>query len=188
MAKQKAQRVILGIDPGTKVLGYGIIKEVGKEISLVALGVIKMDHIKDPYLKLKHIYEQTEALIKSYQPDAFACEAPFFAKNPQVLLKLGRVQGVAMAAALAYEVPIAEYAPRKVKQSITGNGSATKEQVAAMLKTLLKFEESPKFLDATDGLALAVCHSFQNDSPSGGTTSYSGWSAFVKQNENRIKG
>lgn len=187
MLKAKKERIILGIDPGTTVMGYGLIKEVGTEIKLISLGVIKLGHLTNQSLKLQQIFKQTNALIKAYKPDFMACEAPFYGKNVQVMLKLGRAQGVAMAAALAYDIPIVEYAPRKIKQAVTGNGNATKEQVAAMLKTLLKFDESPQFLDATDGLAVAVCHSFQQSPSTSNDKSYSGWEAFAKNNTDRIK-
>ena len=184
------ERIILGIDPGTAVMGYGLIKEVGNKIELISLGVVKMDKIDDHMLKLQRIFEKTVALIDNYHPDCLAIEAPFYGKNIQVMLKLGRAQGVAMSAALSRNVSIAEYAPRKIKQSITGNGNATKEQVAAMVQTLLKFTETPDFLDATDGLAVAVCHSFQRvptgKGKSGSKKSYSGWDTFVKDNKNRI--
>lgn len=187
MQKEKAkERIILGIDPGTVVMGYGIVKEVGKKISLVTLGVIKMGHLDDHGLKLQRIFKKTLALIEEYNPDCVALEAPFYGKNIQVMLKLGRAQGVAMAAALSRDIPIQEYSPRKIKQSVTGNGSASKEQVAAMLQNLLGFKETPEFLDATDGLAVAVCHSFQQNTTIG-NKSYSTWSAFVKDNESRIR-
>lgn len=187
MQKEKAkERIILGIDPGTVVLGYGLIKETGKNISLISLGVIKMGHLDDHALKLQRIFKKTSALIAEYKPDCVALEAPFYGKNIQVMLKLGRAQGVAMAAALSYDLPIVEYSPRKIKQAVTGNGNASKEQVAAMLKTLLKFQETPEFLDATDGLAVAVCHSFQQNT-STASKSYSGWDAFVKDNEKRVR-
>ena len=187
MREEKAkERIILGIDPGTTVLGYGILKETGRTLSLISLGVIKLGHLDDHGLKLQRIFRKTTALITQYKPDVMALESPFYGKNIQVMLKLGRAQGVAMAAALNHDIPIFEYAPRKIKQSVTGNGNATKEQVAAMLKTLLKFEESPQFLDATDGLAVAVCHAFQGQLPTGGK-SYSGWEAFVKDNTGRVK-
>lgn len=187
MQKEKAkERIILGIDPGTIVLGYGIIKEVGKKITLESLGVIKMGHLDDHGLKLQRIFKKTLALIQEYKPDCVALEAPFYGKNIQVMLKLGRAQGVAMAAALSQDIPIFEYAPRKIKQSVTGNGSASKEQVAAMLQNLLGFKETPEFLDATDGLAVAVCHSFQQNSTSG-SKSYSNWSSFIKDNKDRIR-
>ncbi|SEL62111.1 crossover junction endodeoxyribonuclease RuvC [Parapedobacter koreensis] len=181
------ERIILGIDPGTAVLGYGIIKETGKLLSLVNLGVVKLDHLDDHGLKLQRIFQKTNALIEQYQPDCLALEAPFYGKNIQVMLKLGRAQGVAMAAALNRNIPIFEYAPRKIKQSVTGNGNATKEQVAAMLKTLLRFEETPQFLDATDGLAVAVCHAFQNNPSGSKKRSYSGWESFVRDNADRLK-
>lgn len=186
-AQTKKERIILGIDPGTVVMGYGIVKEVGKQLSLVSMGVVKMGHLDDPGLKLQRIFQKTCALIEQYHPDCMALEAPFYGKNIQVMLKLGRAQGVAMAAALNSDIPIFEYAPRKIKQSVTGNGNATKEQVAAMLKTLLNFKETPQFLDATDGLAVAVCHAFQNAGNNTTSKSHSGWSSFVKDNPQRVK-
>jgi len=167
-------------------MGYGILKETGNKLSLLSLGVVKLGHLDDHGLKLQRIFQKTSALITQYKPDCMALEAPFYGKNIQVMLKLGRAQGVAMAAALNKNIPIFEYAPRKIKQSVTGNGNAAKEQVAAMLKTLLKFDESPQFLDATDGLAVAVCHAFQLKSRPGKKT-YSGWEAFVKENTERLK-
>jgi crossover junction endodeoxyribonuclease RuvC len=182
------ERIILGIDPGTAVMGYGLVKETGSKIELISLGVVKMGAIDDHMLKLQRIFEKTVALIDNYKPDCLAIEAPFYGKNIQVMLKLGRAQGVCMAAALSRNVVITEYAPRKIKQSITGNGNATKEQVAAMLQSLLNFKETPDFLDATDGLAVAVCHSFQRmpTGKSGSKKSYSGWDTFVKDNIKRI--
>ncbi|WP_423147403.1 crossover junction endodeoxyribonuclease RuvC [Rubrolithibacter danxiaensis] len=188
MLKEKLnERVILGIDPGTSVMGYGIVMEVKNQLELISLGVIKLDHLDDHPLKLQRIFEKTVALIEQYHPDCLALEAPFYGKNIQVMLKLGRAQGVAMAAGLSHNLPICEYSPRKIKQSITGNGNATKEQVAAMLQTLLKFKETPEFLDATDGLAVAVCHSFQKiNTANGSKKSYSGWESFVKDNAKRV--
>lgn len=186
------ERIILGIDPGTAVMGYGLLKETGPKIELLAMGVVKMPVTDDHMLKLQRIFERTVALIDNYHPDCLAIEAPFYGKNIQVMLKLGRAQGMAIAAALSRNVEITEYAPRKIKQSITGNGNATKEQVAAMLQSLLKFKETPDFLDATDGLAVAVCHSFQRiptgSGPGklGSKKSYSGWDTFVKDNAKRI--
>ena len=180
------ERIILGIDPGTSVMGYGLVKEVKKQVEMINLGVVKLDHLDDHPLKLQRIFEKTVALIDQYHPDCLAIEAPFYGKNLQVMLKLGRAQGVAMAAALSRNIPIFEYAPRKIKQSITGNGNATKEQVASMLQTLLKFTETPQFLDATDGLAVAVCHSYQRVTSNGNGKSYSGWDAFVKDNVKRV--
>lgn len=188
MLREKSkERIILGIDPGTAVMGYGLVKENGNQISLISLGVVKMQHLDDHPLKLQRIFERTTSLIEQYNPDCLALEAPFYGKNIQVMLKLGRAQGVAMAAGLAKGLPIFEYSPKKIKQSITGNGNAGKEQVAAMLKQLLKFTETPEFLDATDGLAVAVCHSFQKIDTSGKGKTYSGWEAFAKDNTKRIK-
>lgn len=186
MATNTNERVILGIDPGTTIMGYGVIKESNKTIQLISLGVIKLGHLSTQALKLQHIFKKTTGLIREYQPDCMALEAPFYGKNVQSMLKLGRAQGVAMAAALQFDIPIFEYAPKKIKLSVTGNGNAGKEQVAAMLKNLLKFQESPQFLDATDGLAVAVCHFFQNASTDHTKTSYSGWESFVKTNKKRI--
>ena len=184
------ERIILGIDPGTAVMGYGLIKETGPRIELISLGVVKMEKIEDHMLKLQRIFEKTVALIDNYKPDCMALEAPFYGKNIQVMLKLGRAQGVAMAAGLSRSIVINEYAPRKIKQSITGNGNAAKEQVAAMLQNLLSFKETPDFLDATDGLAVAVCHSFQRmtTGKSMNKKSYSGWDTFVKDNAGRVAG
>lgn len=188
MLKEKSnERIILGIDPGTSVMGYGLVKEVKSAVDLICMGVVKLDQYDNHPMKLKHIFEKTVLLIDQFKPDCLAIEAPFYGKNIQVMLKLGRAQGVAMAAALSRSLPIFEYSPRKIKQSITGNGNASKEQVAAMLKTLLKFSESPEFLDATDGLAVAVCHSFQKMSNTGNKKNYSGWDAFAKDNLKRIK-
>ncbi len=186
------ERIILGIDPGTAVMGYGLIKETGHKMALISMGVVKMGAIDDHMLKLQRIFEKTVSLIDQYHPDCLAIEAPFYGKNIQVMLKLGRAQGIAMAAALSRNVSITEYSPRKIKQAITGNGNATKEQVAAMLQTLLSFKETPEFLDATDGLAVAVCHSFQKINTGIGKgsakKSYSGWETFVKDNTDRVSG
>ena len=187
MLKEKAkERIIMGIDPGTAVMGYGLLKEVRTQIELISLGIVKLDHLDDHPLKLQRIFEKTVALIDEYNPDCLAIEAPFYGKNIQVMLKLGRAQGVAMAAALSRNLPIFEYSPRKIKQSITGNGNSGKEQVSAMLQSLLRFKETPEFLDATDGLAVAVCHSFQRNTATSAGKSYSGWGAFVKDNQQRV--
>jgi crossover junction endodeoxyribonuclease RuvC len=182
----KENRIILGIDPGTNIMGYGMIKITGNKPELLNLGVIHLSKFSDHALKLKRIYERVSSLVKEYNPDEMALEAPFFGKNVQSMLKLGRAQGVAMAAGLAYDVPVIEYAPRKIKQSITGSGNASKEQVAAMLKNIFKYKEDPTHLDATDGLAVALCHFYQSNSKisSGG---YSGWDSFVKNNPKRVK-
>jgi crossover junction endodeoxyribonuclease RuvC len=187
MLAGKKERVIMGIDPGTAVMGYGVVLEKGSKIELIAMGIVKMNHMEDHFLKLQHIFSKTVGLVEAYKPDVMALEAPFYGKNIQVMLKLGRAQGICMAAALSKDIPVVEYAPRKIKQSITGNGSAGKEQVAAMLQRLLNFKETPEFLDATDGLAVAVCHSFQRVSSAGSGKSYSGWDAFAKDNQKRLK-
>lgn len=188
MLVEKKERVIMGIDPGTAVMGYGLILEKGSKIELISMGVVKMGHLDDHFLKLQRIFEKTIVLLDEYKPDVLALEAPFYGKNIQVMLKLGRAQGVAMAAALSRSIPVIEYAPRKIKQSITGNGNASKEQVASMLQRLLNFKETPQFLDATDGLSVAVCHSFQRVSTgSVKSKTYSGWASFVSDNQKRVK-
>jgi crossover junction endodeoxyribonuclease RuvC len=187
MLSEKKERVIMGIDPGTAIMGYGLILEKGNKIELLNMGIVRMDHLDDHFLKLQRIFEKTINLIDEHKPDVLAIEAPFYGKNIQVMLKLGRAQGICMAAALSRNISVTEYAPRKIKQSITGKGTASKEQVAAMLQRLLNFKETPEFLDATDGLAVAVCHSFQRISTVGNSKSYSGWDAFVQDNKKRVK-
>ena len=181
------ERVILGIDPGTSILGYGIIEVKGKQMKLLALGVVRLDKIDDHALKLKKIFERCVELIDGFHPDELAIEAPFFGKNVQSMLKLGRAQGVAIAAALSRQLSVCEHAPRKIKQSITGNGNASKEQVAAMIQRLLKIEDKdmPEKMDATDGLAAPVCHFYQTSNPLLGAKSNS-WKSFISQNPDRI--
>jgi crossover junction endodeoxyribonuclease RuvC len=179
-------KIILGIDPGTTIMGYGLIHIKGKNMELLQMGVLHLEKLSSHELKLKRIFERTLAMIDEYKPDELAVEAPFFGKNVQSMLKLGRAQGVAMAAGLYRDIPIFEYSPKKIKKSITGNGNASKEQVAAMLKSLLTIKEMPKHLDATDGLAAAVCHFFQRNVGLKGK-SYTGWKAFVKDNPDRLK-
>jgi len=182
--KNKPERIILGLDPGTQVMGYGVIKTKGSQISLLQLGVIHLSKYKSHELRLKKIFERVLSVIDEFNPDEVALEAPFYGKNIQSMLKLGRAQGVAMAAALHREIAICEYAPKKVKQSVTGNGNSSKEQVAAMLKTLLGFDEIPKLLDATDAVAVAVCHHFNRDKPQSNTQ---GWKAFLSANPEKVK-
>ena len=181
----KTDKIILGIDPGTSIMGYGIIHIQNKKIILIKMDVLNLTNVKTHENKLKKIFETTLELIELYKPDEFAVEAPFFGKNVQSMLKLGRAQGVSMAASLYKNIPIFEYSPKKIKMSITGNGNASKEQVAGMLKSLLGISEMPKQLDATDGLAAAVCHFFQKDNLTN-KKDYSGWGAFVKNNPKRI--
>ncbi len=168
-------------------MGYGLILVKDNTLELIVMGVLKLSKYSDHGLRLRKIFERTLELIDEFKPDEMALEAPFFGKNVQSMLKLGRAQGVAMAAGLYRDLPIAEYSPRKIKQSITGNGNASKEQVAAMLQNLLHFENAPHHLDATDGLAAAVCHHFQSGKSSTGENSYTGWKAFLTQNPERIK-
>ncbi|NQY67800.1 MAG: crossover junction endodeoxyribonuclease RuvC [Flavobacteriales bacterium] len=177
-------RIILGIDPGTSITGYGLISVDKNKIELISIGIIKLNKLDNHALKLKRIFERTLGLIDEFNPDSLAIEAPFYGKNVQSMLKLGRAQGVSMAAALYRNVPITEYAPKKIKQSITGNGNASKEQVAKMLQTLCGIKTLPTDLDATDGLAAAVCHHFQGDKQSTGSN-YSGWKSFIQNNPNR---
>ena len=179
-------KIILGIDPGTNIMGYGIIHVKGKKMELVQMGVLHLSKLSSHELKLKKIFERTLQLVDEYKPNEFSVEAPFFGKNVQSMLKLGRAQGVAMSAALYRNVPIFEYAPKKIKMSITGNGNASKKQVAAMLQSILNIDKMPKHLDASDGLAAAVCHFFQRN-PTKGGSSYSGWGAFIKDNPDKLK-
>jgi crossover junction endodeoxyribonuclease RuvC len=183
VGKVLKEKVILGLDPGTQIMGYGIVCIKGSKLELMQYGVIHLSKYAGHELRLKKIFDRVINLIDEYKPDQVALEAPFFGKNVQSMLKLGRAQGVAMAAALSREIPIIEYAPKKVKQSVTGNGNASKEQVAKMLMTLLHIKELPKLLDATDALAVALCHHFQN-----GESKRSGksWESFLKDNPNRM--
>ena len=179
------ERIILGIDPGTNIMGYGIISILNKKMKMVQMDVIHLGKLDGHALKLKRIFERTVQLVDEYKPDEVSLEAPFYGKNVQSMLKLGRAQGVAMAAALYRDVPIFEYTPKKIKKSITGNGNASKVQVASMLQSLFDIKSMPKHLDATDGLAAATCHYFQrNDSYSG--KSYSSWSSFLKDNPDKL--
>lgn len=166
-------------------MGFGLIKVVNKKMNFLQLNELMLKKYDDHYLKLKIIFERTLELIDTYHPDEIAIEAPFFGKNVQSMLKLGRAQGVAMAAGLSRQIPITEYEPKKIKMAITGNGNASKQQVAKMLQQLLEIKELPKNLDSTDGLAAAVCHFFNSNKPNIGK-SYTGWDAFVKQNEKRV--
>jgi crossover junction endodeoxyribonuclease RuvC len=180
----------MGIDPGTTIMGYGIIQVKDKKAELLTMGVLKLHKLSDHEDKLKKIFDRTISLIDEYHPDEMAIEAPFYGKNVQSMLKLGRAQGVAMAAALSRTLPIFEYSPRKIKQSITGKGNASKEQVAKMLQTLFNMQEAPEYLDATDGLAAAVCHSYQGVPGNGEKKSkkYTGWKAFLGDNPGRQVG
>ena len=175
------EKIILGIDPGTTIMGYGLIKVLNNEMSFILLNELNLKKLNDHYLKLNHIFNRTVEIIDNYNPDEIAIEAPFFGKNVQSMLKLGRAQGVAMAAGLSRQIPITEYSPKKIKMSITGNGNSSKEQVAKMLKNLLVFDKLPKNLDSTDGLAAAVCHHFNNIQDDK-ETKFSSWKSYVQQN------
>lgn len=179
------EKIILGIDPGTTIMGFGVIKVIQKKMEFIQLHELMLNKYNDPYTKLKLIFDRTIEIIDAHHPDEIAIEAPFFGKNVQSMLKLGRAQGVAMAAGLSRQIPITEYLPKKIKMAITGNGSASKEQVAKMLQQVLGLKQLPKNLDSTDGLAAAVCH-FYNAGKPHIEKSYSGWDAFVKQNQKRV--
>ncbi len=182
----KKERIILGIDPGTTVMGFGLIRVVGNDISLILMDELILSKYDSHALRLKKIFERTLQIIDEFHPDELAIEAPFFGKNVQSMLKLGRAQGVAMAAGLYREIPITEYLPKKVKMAVVGNGNASKEQVAAMLKRLLNISVLPTKLDATDGLAVAVCHYFNAGKPDG-KKKYGSWKSFISDNPKRIK-
>lgn len=190
---QQPSTIILGIDPGTVLMGYGIIKITGNKIKLLGMGTLRPGNSDDAYKKLQLIYNTVSGLIIKHKPDVFAIEAPFFGKNVQSMLKLGRAQGVAIAAAMRHGLDVTEYSPKKVKQSVTGNGNASKEQVLKMLQRLLQFEENPKYFDASDALAVAVCHFFQGNNalPAGKTkpvaTGSKGWEDFLKNNPGRVR-
>lgn len=185
---EKRTSIILGIDPGTIIMGYGLVKVQGNQITLLEMGVLQPGKVKDSYKKLQLIFNTVSGLITKYQPDTFAIEAPFFGKNVQSMLKLGRAQGVAIAAAMRHGLEVTEYSPKKVKQSITGNGNAAKEQVMKMLQQILVFKETPNHFDATDALAVAVCHHFQQKNRlADKNTRLTGWNDFIVKNPGRVK-
>ena len=182
----EADKIILGIDPGTNLMGFGVIRAGSGKPEFLDMGIIDLKKYPDPYMKLRMILEKTGELIEKFLPDEVAVEAPFFGKNVQSMLKLGRAQGVAMAAVLSHDIPVAEYAPRKIKLAITGAGHASKEQVAGMLVRMFGLKEIPANLDATDGLAVAVCHFYQKDKPETGKGPKS-WEDFIRKNPGRIR-
>ena len=186
MKAKATERIILGIDPGTNITGYGVIKAIGTVPELIAIGAIDLSKYDDHYVKLKHIFDRVTGIIDEYHPDELAIEAPFYGKNVQSMLKLGRAQGAAIAAALSRSVPIFEYAPRKIKMSITGQGAASKEQVASMLMNILHFRLNETKLDATDGLAAALCHFYQTNNPLA-EKSYNSWKDFMNKNPKRVR-
>ncbi|CAL1520593.1 crossover junction endodeoxyribonuclease RuvC [Chitinophaga sp. MM2321] len=179
-------KIILGIDPGTLVMGYGLILVDGKKISLIEMNVLKLSRLKDHYERLQLIHARVNELIQEHKPTSFAIEAPFFGKNVQSMLKLGRAQGVAIATAMQAGLTVTEYSPKKVKQSVTGNGNADKEQVWLMLQRILSIAERPDFFDATDALAVAVCHFYQAGSPLAASSKAKGWEQFLQQHPDRI--
>jgi len=181
----KEGRIILGIDPGTNIMGYGLIRDHNRNPELITLGIVHLVKLKDHYIKLRKIFEQTIHLIDQYHPDELAIESPFYGKNVQSMLKLGRAQGVAISAALSRDLPIFEYAPKKIKMAITGQGNASKEQVAGILERLLQIRNMPSNLDATDGLAAAMCHYYQKELPDLGLA-YSSWKDYLKKNPGRV--
>lgn len=183
------EKIIIGIDPGTNVMGYGVIGVKDRKPSMIALGVVKLDKFESHYLRLRRIYERVLGLVEQYLPDEMAIEAPFFGKNVQSMLKLGRAQGVAMAAALSRDVPITEYEPRKIKMAITGNGAASKEQVRELLRRILAIDPSVLAdleLDATDGLAAALCHFYESSKPIA-TAGPKSWKDFIAKNPDKVK-
>ena len=186
MKEKPLERIILGIDPGTTITGYGLIRISGQNPELITIGSIDLSKFDDHYLKLKHIFDRTTGIIDEYHPDELAIEAPFYGKNVQSMLKLGRAQGAAIAAALSRSIPIFEYAPRKIKMSITGRGAASKEQVASMLMRILNFSKIEIKLDATDGLAAALCHFYQTNTPQQ-DKNFNSWKDFLNKNPGRIK-
>ena len=182
--------IIIGVDPGTTVMGFGVIIIDKSKVSLLEMGVLHLSKYKNHALRLQHIFEKVSALVRLHQPIAVALEAPFFGKNVQSMLKLGRAQGVAIAAAMSQGSATIEYAPRKIKQAVTGNGNASKEQVWKMLQQLLKFEESPQYLDATDAVAVALCHYYETENKKKFNlvdNSSGGWAAFIAANPDRVK-
>lgn len=183
------ERIILGIDPGTQVMGYGVLRVLGNKPELITMGILQLSKYDDHYLKLRRIFERIIGLVDEYLPDELAIEAPFFGKNVQSMLKLGRAQGVAMAAALSRDIPIFEYAPLKIKMSITGNGRASKEQVAYMLQKYLKIADENMIpqLDATDGLAAALCHYFQTNRQTP-EKKFNSWKDYINKNPSKAKG
>ena len=181
------EKTILGIDPGTNILGFGIVRVDSKGPHYVNMGVFDLRKIKDPFEKLVNIFAGVNELIEEYKPDELAVESPFYGKNAQVVLKLGRAQGAAITAAIMHGITVAEYAPRKAKIAICGNGAASKEQVAVMIQKTLKVDLDPKYLDATDALAIALCHHYQTSSPLAAIGGKSDWKKFLEDNPDRIR-
>jgi crossover junction endodeoxyribonuclease RuvC len=186
VAIQVNSNIILGIDPGTIVMGYGLISITNKKPSLIEMGVLKLGKYPDPYQRLLIIHNKVTELVRIHKPNSFAIEAPFYGKNVQSMLKLGRAQGVAIAAAMSSGIDAVEYMPKRVKQSVTGNGNATKDQVSKMIQQILNFTENPEYLDATDAVAVALCHYYQSTSVVG-SSKLKGWEEFIKANPDKVK-
>jgi crossover junction endodeoxyribonuclease RuvC len=187
-SKNQKSEIILGIDPGTQVMGFALVRVEKHQPQVLLMDVLKLTSQKDIYIRLEMIHTKVCELIKLYRPGSFAIEAPFFGKNVQSMLKLGRAQGVAIAAAIQAGLEVTEYSPKKVKQSITGNGNADKDQVWKMLQQILDIEEKPRYFDATDALAVALCHHYQTAAIFGKTAGgFKGWSDFIEQNPSRVK-
>ncbi len=188
---QKPHKIVLGIDPGTVIMGYSVIQVAGEEITVKEIDVLKLPVKENNYERLQLIYKKVAELAQLHRPDALAIEAPFFGKNVQSMLKLGRAQGVAIAAAISLRVPVTEYSPKRIKQAITGNGNADKEQVWKMILNITHLTNKPKYFDATDALAVAICHHFSGKMPVAavlkkGKKPLSGWEQFISENEHRI--
>ncbi len=187
MKTDNTDKIILGIDPGTRILGFGVIHVAGKKVEYVGMGTINLKNEKDHFVTLRKIMREVTAVIEKYNPDELAIEAPFYGKNPQVMLKLGRAQGAAIAAALIKDIPIFEYAPRSVKLSVTGKGAASKEQVSIMIQKLLHIDYPQKYLDATDALSIALCHYYHSLNLIPASSGGGDWAQFVKNNPDKIK-
>ncbi len=183
--ESNSYRRILGVDPGTNIMGFAVLEIQGKELFIIEMGVLYMKHLEGHSAKLKHIFDELQLVIEKYKPTEMALEAPFYGKNVQSMLKLGRAQGVAMAAGISKGLSLEEYAPREIKQAVTGSGRASKEQVAAMLQSIFKRKIKQEYLDSSDALGVAVCHYFRSSSVLGGKKKYSGWGAFIKDNPSK---
>jgi len=180
-------KIIMGVDPGTNIMGYGILEIKLNKPFVITCGVIKLNKLDDHFVRLKHIFERISNLINEYKPDELAIEAPFYGKNVQSMLKLGRAQGTAISAAILHQIPVFEYAPRKVKQSITGYGNASKEQVSLLLQNILKFKVTSQYLDSTDALGVALCHFYQTPIATNSEKPVKSWKDFISKNPDRIK-
>lgn len=184
---EQLDKIILGIDPGTQILGFGVIQVSGRKVSYVDMGVVNLKKEKDHFVTLRKILREVSALIEKHMPDELAIEAPFYGKNPQVMLKLGRAQGAAIAAAVLKDIPVFEYAPRSVKLAVTGKGAASKEQVALMAQRLLSIDIPQQYADATDALAIALCHHYHRSNPLGGAKKTAdNWADFIRQNPGKV--